>query len=363
MKIICLTKRRPLGRDLWERPYGRFYYLTKGLAEKGHQVHLVLANYKKEDEFSITRDGFRWHSVNVNPNPFNYHRYVKNLAVEENADLMIGFSDIYFGILAEKISSQIGCLSLIDAYDNYESYLSWCKPLHWIWRRALNKASGITAAGPELLAKLCGDRTKKTGSEMVIPMCADPVFFPRDKTKSRESFGIPKDKFVIGYSGSISNKRDINILIDVLQRIYKSHPNVINIFSGHNKNNKKFPPNTHWLGYIDDEMMPELFSSFDVSLSMNKNSAFGNYSYPIKIYESLACGASVLASRTMSTEYVLEECAQALFDAEDVDALHKKLLKFLKEPFHYSLSKDSWTQRSDELHVLISYLARNNSFK
>ena len=212
MKIICLTKRRPLSRDLWERPYGRFYYLSKGLAERGHQVHLILANYQKESEFSQQRDGFFWHSVNVLPNPFHYYSYVENLAEQEKPDWIIGYSDTYFGILAVKIARQLNCQSLIDAYDNYESYMLWCKPLHWMWRRALRKASAIIAVGPGLLTKLSEGRKPNTATEKIIPMCADPIFFPRDKITSRKCFNLPQDKFIIGYSGSLFKNRDIKTL-------------------------------------------------------------------------------------------------------------------------------------------------------
>ena len=40
---------------------------------------------------------------------------------------------------------------------------------------------------------------------------------------------------------------------------------------------------------------------------MNTPGAFGDYSYPIKLYEAMACGRPVVASRTVSTAWVLRD--------------------------------------------------------
>ncbi len=76
---------------------------------------------------------------------------------------------------------------------------------------------------------------------------------------------------------------------------------MINVFSGRMPVNVEFPSNTYWLGYIEDESMPHLLSCFEVTISMNKDSEFGNFSYPVKIFEALACNTSVLASKTVTS--------------------------------------------------------------
>ncbi|ANX03477.1 hypothetical protein PG2T_04240 [Immundisolibacter cernigliae] len=40
---------------------------------------------------------------------------------------------------------------------------------------------------------------------------------------------------------------------------------------------------------------------------MNTPGAFGDYSYPIKLYEAMACGRPVVAARTASTAWVLRD--------------------------------------------------------
>jgi len=47
MKLLFLCKSRPMARDLIESPYGRFFYLPKLLAERGHEVRVALLDYRR----------------------------------------------------------------------------------------------------------------------------------------------------------------------------------------------------------------------------------------------------------------------------------------------------------------------------
>lgn len=52
---------------------------------------------------------------------------------------------------------------------------------------------------------------------------------------------------------------------------------------------------------------------------MNTPGAFGDYSYPIKLYEAMACGRPVVASRTASTAWVLRDFPDRLVGAQRFD--------------------------------------------
>ena len=137
MKLIFLSKRRPQNRDLLSNPYGRFYHIPKFLAEMGHEVHLVLADYEKSPSHTSTFEEISIHSFSAfNPTPLSYISKTNALIKSVRPDMIIGFSDTWYGILAEYLGRRNNIPSLIDAYDNYESYMPWCMPLHWAWRKA-----------------------------------------------------------------------------------------------------------------------------------------------------------------------------------------------------------------------------------
>ena len=136
MKILFLCKRRPQNRDLIERPYGRFYNLPKHLASMGHDVDLLLASYIAEPAITLKREGMRLHSYQMFPNVYGFYAYASTLIETLKPDVVVCFSDTWFGILGGLLTKKTNISLVIDAYDNYEAYLPKAWPLHWMWRRA-----------------------------------------------------------------------------------------------------------------------------------------------------------------------------------------------------------------------------------
>ena len=347
MKIICLSKRRPLNRDLWERPYGRFYHLAKGLSDLGYDVYFCLLNYENEKEFSKSRDGIAWISVNLFPLPWRYYLTVKALAEDVGADWVLGFSDIYYGVVAQKIAASVGCKSLIDAYDNYESYVPWLKPLHYLWRKSLASCDEITAAGPALNRLMSKDRSEPGH---IVEMAADPVFSPGDKQSARKKLGLDSNKKIVLYAGSLHENRGIALLYELIENC--KIENVEWVLSGRINDSKKLPANCNWLGYIDDDLVVELFRSADLIISINKDSEFGNYSYPVKLYEAISTGVPVLAIKTDSTSFVLRNIPEGLVDSRNSKDILDYISSILQRPFFVS-STSSWEKGVTRLNSII----------
>ncbi len=62
---------------------------------------------------------------------------------------------------------------------------------------------------------------------------------------------------------------------------------------------------------------------------MSTPGAFGDSSYPIKLYEAMACGRPVVAKRTASTAWVLRDFPDRLVPAGDAAALADALVSAL----------------------------------
>jgi glycosyltransferase involved in cell wall biosynthesis len=315
MKIAFLCKRRPMARDLLTRPYGRFFYLPYHLARKGHQVTLLLLSYKKEPTCQLERDGMTWFSESLLPwGPSRYLAKAKALVDDIQPDWIVGFSDTYYGILAQCLGAAYRIRSSIDAYDNYESYIPWLKPLHYYWRRALAKATLVTTAGPNLAEYMGRSRPGQVIS--VVPMAADPIFQPMDKAVCRRQLGLPLGKKLVGYAGSLFKNRGIELLLQAITRLQISCPHVELVLSGRKEKSVQLPPQARWLGFLPDNKVPLLLNSLDALLVVNRASAFGHFSYPVKLYEAMRCGIPVVAAGVDGTRWILRQYPQ--FVAETV---------------------------------------------
>jgi len=342
-----------MGRDLLTRPYGRFFYLAQYLAKKGHDVNIMLLNYKNEKQQSIVLADIKWTSISIyNSFGLAYYREINRLVKTLQPDWIIGFSDTYYGILANWLGKKYNIPSLIDAYDNYESYIPWLKPLHFMWRRALANADILTAAGPNL-AELIGQYNTKKHAH-IIQMAPDPHFYNQlNKQECRAKFDLPANKLLVGYSGAINRNRGIKQLFDAIKILKSKHTDIELVLSGRLDPMITLPPNVIWLGYLNDEDIPCLLKSMDTIVAINMDSKFGNYSYPIKLYEAMINNIPVVSTSTPATQWILSDHPEQLAPLNNPLALSKTIETALsKNSINYK-NISSWSSVADKFEKLL----------
>jgi glycosyltransferase involved in cell wall biosynthesis len=317
MKIVFLCKRYPQQRDLLERPYGRFFYLPYFLSQCGLDVTIILVDYKNGQYIHQKRNGMSWHVVPISKYwPFSVVKIIGQIIQSIKPTWIAGLSDTWYGIMAHRLGSRYGYKVLIDAYDNYESYIPWLKPLHFAWRNACRHADLLTAAGPQLLELMNKGRDANKNS-CILPMAADPIFTPHDMQKCRSVLNLPAGK-LIGYLGSLHPNRDPNQFFEIVQAVCNIDPSIKFFISGYKHSSISIPIEIRShiieLGYIADELMPIACNAANLLLALGKPSNFGNYAYPVKIYEGLQCNKPVFATRTDSTEWILKDNQDLLIE-------------------------------------------------
>jgi len=361
MKLLFLSKRRPQGKDLLSRPYGRFFHIPRLLAKRGHEVTLLLLDYRKDPALEIDRNGIHWLSRSLwGRGHDSYWATANFLAKKEHPDWIIGCSDTYFGIMAEYLAESFDAASLIDAYDNYESYLPWCRPLHHLWRHAIAKADVVTAAGPQLADLLHQQRPDKPVH--VVPMAADPnIFIPLDRNACRLELNIPIDKKAIGYCGSIYHNRGMEILFEAHQILKKHGNNIDLLLTGRKSKSITIPASAQWLGYLPDEKMSVFLNSLDIAVILNRTSSFGNFSYPVKLYEAMRCHIPVIATNTPPANWILEGDKRFLTQPDDPYDLADKIRQALKLGRTEYGEQSSWEQSCSAFEkVLLKQQVVNN---
>lgn len=353
MKILFFCKRRPQGKDLLNRPYGRFFYLPKHLADKGHEIHILLYSYKNEPRHNETREGITWTSVSLpRHGPFAYIREAKKIIRQTKPDWLVGFSDTYYGIIAQRLGARHDIPSLIDAYDNYESYIPWLKPLHHLWRRSVARATLVTAAGPSLADLV--SRYRPGSPTGIIGMAADPSFIPLDKQECRKKLSLSMDKKLIGCSGStLDSSRGIQVLFAAYAFLKREHPEIELVLTGRKHQSVSFPHDANWLGYIPDAFMPVLLNSLDVLVVPNQASAFGNYSYPVKLYEAMCCEIPVVVANTLSTNWIMRHHHDLLVEPDNAPALCNKIKEVLDFPRIEYGEQPNWPAITNEFEGLL----------
>ncbi len=356
-RLLFLGKRHPQQRDLLTRPYGRFHHLSTELAQRGHEVHVVLVSHRRLANEVMQRDGVHWYSDDVlSSGPRAFTRIATDLCKQQRMDWIIGCSDLYYGIAAVNLAAKFGARAAIDAYDNFESYMGWAAPLHWLWRRALTKADLVTAVGPQLAERLQRHHRRKVE---VIPMSADPQFVAGDRRAARERLHLPLDVPLLGHCGSFTATRGSQVLIDAFTAARARIPDLRLVMTGRYPRELERVPGVLGLGFVADELMPSVLNSVDAIAVLLADTEFGRYSYPAKLYEAMACRIPLVASATGPARWILDGAESHLASVGDAVDLAEKLVGLLRDPAIRYPQTQAWPQIAERFETVLRNCSPN----
>lgn len=349
MRILTLCKRHPQGRDMMTRPYGRFHHLPRLLAREGDVVLQVFLGFPGHDAMADECEGMRRISLTLAPAQLpGLWRELNAIASDFRPDWIAGLSDSWVGVLAQALAVRHDARAWLDAYDNYEAYMAWNLPLHWLWRRACARAELVTAAGPQLAARLQSHRHGGMPAQ-VLPMAADPAFVRHDRAAARASLGLPETAPLLCYAGGWTASRGTHLILDVLRRVRRERADARLVLSGHPPAEALSEPGVIGVGYLPDAELPMLLSAVDVACVVTANTGFGRFSYPAKLYEALACGTPVVASRSAPVSWILGEDSPALAEVGDAGDFARRVLAQLQHPERHPLAHEDWEAHARRL--------------
>jgi len=193
----------------------------------------------------------------------------------------------------------------------------------------------------------------------------------------KERLGIAKEEMVIAFVGNLARWQGVGILIESAIRLLSRGEKVKILIVGDGPIKKDLMRRvsdsglekeiifTGMMGYED---IPFLINLGDICVApfiLRRNEKTGVS--PLKVFEYMACGKPVVASRVDGLEFIEEEGTGLLIEPEDVIGLEKALYGLIKEPHeridmgHRGLQiaheRFSWESRVTEIERVLIQLA------
>ena len=154
--------------------------------------------------------------------------------------------------------------------------------------------------------------------------------------------GLDENNFYIGFVGYFAPWQGLEILIEAADLVKKQgYPDIKYLIVGDGGGLKKslqtrvekynLKQEISFLGHIDYKNIVYYINAFDVCYLCKKGLSYQSFS-PLKLYEYLACGRPVIASRIEGVSEVVEEgrCGY-LFDPENATDLAEKIIQVYQE--------------------------------
>jgi hypothetical protein len=101
MRILVLSKRQYMNKDLLDDRYGRFREIPLALSKMGHQVAGLCLSYADKQEGPTWDDSVCWESLNAGQIKFpGLMRYIAKAGKKaKHSDVIWACSDSFYGII------------------------------------------------------------------------------------------------------------------------------------------------------------------------------------------------------------------------------------------------------------------------
>ena len=362
MKILVLTKRQYMGKDLLDDRFGRFRELPLELAQLGHEVTGIACSYRRREEsvvldFDPSRDGVvTWHSINavngLTPRLGKFVNQALKLAAGFQPDLIWSCSDAYQVIFGAWLADRIRSKCVVDLYDNFEAFgASQVPGILSLFRRAVREAAGVTFFCRRLADYVTPTYHRAGTSSIIENGVRKDLFFPRNRESCRQQLGLPKDAQIIGTAGALDSSRGIDTLFRGFERLATEYSDLHLAIAGPRKFNLEIPrgPRIHDLKILSHEEVPVFVGALDVAVICYRHSLQGDFSFPQKAYEIMACGVPLTAAAVGSMNELLESHPGCLYQPEDPASLAQSLRRQLTNRDLVEANIPAWTDSARKL--------------
>lgn len=365
LKILFVTKRDYMGKDLIVDEYGRYYEIPVNLAKMGHEVIVLATRYRSHGyEYSTSmtqKSGVRWYSITVGKSlisaPVRYVRTVKELKNEFGADLVIAGSDTLHTAIGAGIAKYLGSRLFVDLYDNYESYgLNRLPGMGMLLTQACSVADGIACVSSNL-ADYVTKRYRYIGKVFVLENGISDRLECRDKVGARKKLNLDVNEQteLIGTAGAIDSNRGIDVLFRALRILRRRRADVKLVLAGRVGGGIRLARESGviYIGNIHFDQMADFYSALDVGVVCNIDSLFGRYCYPQKLSEMVACGVPVIAADVGAVSRLFKNQPRHLYQLENEEELAKKIEILLDHPEMPVFKVKTWRGQAEELDRVV----------
>ena len=359
MRVLVLTKRQYMARDLIDDRFGRFRELPLELARLGHEVRGVCLSYRPRpsgwfaDSDPEGKAAVSWLGVNL-AGAVNYLIQVKKLMEEFRPDVVWACSDAFHVVFGVWIARRYRVPAVADLYDNFAAFAAtrFTGALPF-FERALRRAAGVTCFS-RLMAERVRQKYRPQGAvEIIESGVRTDLFFPRDKAACRKTLGLPEDAKIIGTAGALYKNRGIDTLLKGFDLLAGEDDRLHLALAGPREAGVGIPRrgNVHDFGLLAPDRVPLLINSLDVAVSCYRDSAQGRYSFPQKAYEILACGTPIAAAAVGSMNELLSSHPECLFDPESPESCAEAIERQLQNPTRIGIAAPSWSDQAKRLET------------
>lgn len=357
MKILWLTKRRYMDKDLLVERYGRYFELPRHLAQRGHSVQLLVLSYRGEAAERLElAPGLSAESIDVRRGlGYGYWRRARQLLRRPGFSHVVGGSDMHFCAMAVHLGRRHGLMTVCDLYDHYYDFASNRVPL---FRAAFEWAlrhSSVNVAFTEEIIPMHRRRSPQARYEVIPPSLDRSVFRPMDRAACRQQLGLPSEGTLIGYCGAVKAIRGLDTVVEAVARLRRDGHRVTLVVAGPGDGSLDLEgrQGVICLGHLPQAQVPVVLNACHLNVECRQAIAAADYCFPHKTLEYIACGVPLLMPDVQSMARYLADYPEYLYRTADAEDLASKIVALLARSDYRYPNIESWGELAGRYEALL----------
>ncbi len=286
----------------------------KSIFDLGTFKTKIIKNVKKADKqrgITLIRPGFIKLPVLSRMTAFITHFFaIRRAIIDYKIDVIFLYSVPTNGLQtvfwAKKFKIPVH-FRLLDVLHRLVPFkiLTW--PTYCMEKMVYKRVNGLTAITPRL-RDYAVEMGARRDTATYLPSGSDrDLFYPQTKdVKLLKKYGLKKDDLVILFAGTLYNFSGLNKVIEYLGDHKNKYPALKFLILGHGEQEKKLrkliatknlQKEVILAGFIDYKILARYINLADICINPFEINEITNIIFPGKIYQYLACGKPVIASR------------------------------------------------------------------
>lgn len=215
----------------------------------------------------------------------------------------------------------------------------WSRWAERVGERSVFEAADLIVCVSEEVKDQIVVRGAESDRVLVAPCRADiESFRPDAPSDVRARYGLT-DRFVVGWCGSFRPFHGLEVALDAVAAVRRTHPEVTLLFVGDGPERPRMEARARELGIpavftgtVPYAEVPAHMVAMDAALVLHPSGDSFHYGLPLKLSEYLACGVAVIAPRAGEVARTLEDGTDALLVERGAGPLRTAIERLVQDP-------------------------------
>lgn len=356
MKLLLVTKRHFMTKDIVTESYGRQYELAAGLAKHGWSVKAFCLNYQSYwGTERIDSGGIEWQSYPALSQWWKWRRDINESIAAWKPNMVLGCSDPLHIVVARGASRKSARRFMVDLHDNLDAKgLMRFPGLQRGVGNAIRSADLVSCVSEPLADHVSGRYSP--GGRVIVLESSIPEHFQgathTHKRAVRERYGIRGEDQAIGIAGSLYRRRGIETVLAGFEILRRENSRLRLVLAGPtDKDRDEFDQaGVHYAGNLEWRTIPEFLSALDVGIVPNIRPVFADYCYPQKAVELCALSIPMVAAKLGVMKTMAKNAEEILYQPDDPADFARAVRYQLEHRIILDVAVKSWSEQAESLN-------------